>query len=279
MSSGIVTRDQVVAEARRWFIYSLAHPASGAVRYVGWTRNPEKRLARHIQKARTMEVDYPVCRWIRKLLHGGLQPVMEILEDGRGEWESVEQKWIARLKSEGAALLNVALGGHFELPHASRLKAGLKLRGRKRTPEQIERQAALLRGRKRPGSLLEVNRRNAIARRGKQMLGLTEAGRAARRELGRRAISALHKARTTESADVSAARNAKIAATMRKVWAERKAAGKTLTLSEEGRAALIDNGKRNVHYALDAVRNMSPEARCAYRGKLSDATRRARARR
>lgn len=261
----------------RWFIYVLKQPDSGAVRYVGWTRDPQKRFKRHLGKARTMEVDYPVCRWLKKLLDAHLVPVMQIVEEGVGDWEAVEQRWIEKFRSEGADLLNVALGGHFALPPASRAKAGLKLRGRKLAPEHVAAVAAQLRGKKRPGSMLEVNRRNGYARRGKKMLGLTEAGREARRANGRRNIAVLHELRRQESREVAAARNAKISESMRRVWATRMATGERLYISSAGLEQLAANGKRNIRRALDAVRNMSPEEKLAYRAKLSDAVRRARA--
>lgn len=34
-----------------WAIYALVDPRDGQIRYVGWTRNVEKRLAGHIKSA------------------------------------------------------------------------------------------------------------------------------------------------------------------------------------------------------------------------------------
>jgi hypothetical protein len=85
-------------------IYTLSDPTTGAIRYVGQTKNNLKdRLMQH--KSR------PPCKrlaeWIKALSSTGVQPVITEVEVV--EWEDryiAEKKHIERFVSEGCDLLN-----------------------------------------------------------------------------------------------------------------------------------------------------------------------------
>jgi len=83
------------------YIYALTDPDTGEIRYVGRTRNPARRLSRHIQP---MFNSRSVRQWIREM---GRAPQMTIIEQCSGD-VVVEREayWIASYESNGARLLN-----------------------------------------------------------------------------------------------------------------------------------------------------------------------------
>lgn len=178
-------RSLVVEEARSWVVYALKDPRDGAVRYVGFTRKGvENRLGRHIYNA-TREgapaFDYSVARWIRKLRSAGVNPIIEQIESGTGDWASREQFHIARMSAEGCDLTSVALGGHFMMPPEARRRAGEKLKTRIFTAEHRRRISAskLAAKTKRRDAAMHL-RRVAAASKGKRMrLSLEERHRRA----------------------------------------------------------------------------------------------------
>lgn len=150
-------------------IYVLTDP-DGAVRYVGRSTQPEERFAQHLREARDLRRNYYKCRWIRSL--GNARPGMEILEwVPEPEAVAAEGAWILELSRLGAALTNTgteAQGGwdvaawsaprrpmsdeHRENLRISRARQVMKPpsaetraklsaahRGRKKSPETVER--------------------------------------------------------------------------------------------------------------------------------------------
>lgn len=92
------------------FLYGLADPRTGDIRYVGKSKNPEKRLRQHIRD-RNRRPHYPVSRWIRSLLSEGVSPSLTVLWKGpESEWKDAERSEIAKRRATGK-LLNVADGG------------------------------------------------------------------------------------------------------------------------------------------------------------------------
>lgn len=90
-------------------IYALRHPLTGEIRYIGKSKDAQKRLKAHIRRSR--EQDWPVSRWIRKLALDGLTPSITIITSVEGDWQSVERGLIEVARAEGFRLLNVAAGG------------------------------------------------------------------------------------------------------------------------------------------------------------------------
>jgi len=96
---------------RKIFIYTLADPRTGEVRYVGKTIDTYYRLARHISDAKRSTRRHKDA-WLKGIVNIGLSPVLEVLDECTDEdWKLVEQYWISQFKSWGFKLLNETLGG------------------------------------------------------------------------------------------------------------------------------------------------------------------------
>lgn len=141
---------------RRWYIYSLIDPRTSAVRYVGWAFDVAKRVRDHISKARKQHSHK--ASWLVQLENDGLQPLYQVLESGTNEWAEAERRWIAYFREQGASLTNLTDGGEgiigYVFSAETRRRMGDAKRGRKLTPEHIEKVVRHLRGRKRPPSVM-----------------------------------------------------------------------------------------------------------------------------
>jgi hypothetical protein len=95
------------------YIYALVCPIANAVRYVGKTESPNRRLAAHISRARSGQTKNRTAHWIRKILDAGLSPGMEILEEvgADKDWRDVERRYIAGAAEFGWSLTNSTPGG------------------------------------------------------------------------------------------------------------------------------------------------------------------------
>lgn len=93
------------------FIYSLSHPVTGEVRYIGKSNNPKNRLRDHLCVNRKHGASH--CKaWIKSLNSIGIVPAMDILDEvDYKEWEFWEQYWISQFKSWGFNLTNHQKGG------------------------------------------------------------------------------------------------------------------------------------------------------------------------
>jgi hypothetical protein len=90
-------------------IYALTDPRDGAVRYVGKSRDAERRYRQHLGERRRKT---PVYSWIASLAEQGLVPGLTILGVcNESEWKERERAMIAQLRAEGLRLLNLADGG------------------------------------------------------------------------------------------------------------------------------------------------------------------------
>lgn len=91
-------------------IYLLRDPRDGAIRYVGKTvKALERRLRCHINSSKKPRLHSQ--RWIASLLHIGLRPVAEHIEDTAENWVEREKFWIAFHKAAGCNLTNISAGG------------------------------------------------------------------------------------------------------------------------------------------------------------------------
>lgn len=110
-------------------IYTLSHPETGVIRYVGKANNLQARLALHIRK----DEHTAKSRWIQSLQAKGLSPKMEVVDVVPvAEWQFWEMYWIAQLKVWGHTLYNGDNGGlgTDRLPSSVKIKIGNALRGR-----------------------------------------------------------------------------------------------------------------------------------------------------
>lgn len=92
-------------------IYTLSHPITNEIRYVGkTTESLEKRLKRHLIESRQKSCHRHL--WINSLINDRLIPKIEILDDVHEEnWQLWETYWIAQFKNWGFNLVNLTLGG------------------------------------------------------------------------------------------------------------------------------------------------------------------------
>jgi hypothetical protein len=89
------------------YIYKLVDPITEMVRYVGQTKNPDKRLKEHLWIRGTYR-DQRRTQWIDSLITQGLKPRMVILQEARSEdAERIEQQWIDYYTKHGHPLLNI----------------------------------------------------------------------------------------------------------------------------------------------------------------------------
>jgi hypothetical protein len=107
------------------FVYALLDPRTADLRYIGVTKNPDRRLGQHSRlsnnRGRTKRAN-----WLRSLLKSGLLPEMIILESGVSDWDEAERFWVSCWRTAGANLVNGNDGGK-TLDHASFARTGRKL--------------------------------------------------------------------------------------------------------------------------------------------------------
>lgn len=86
------------------YIYTLSHPLTNEVRYVGKTTSPKRRYSEHIYKLN--KTDHKT-NWIKSLLKEGLKPVMNIIEVCEDNFSEREKFWITQFPN----LTNLTDGG------------------------------------------------------------------------------------------------------------------------------------------------------------------------
>jgi hypothetical protein len=126
------------------YIYTLADPRNGEVRYVGKTNNKKLRSKAH----RNERGSTRKCRWVQSLSSAGVCPVFEELEEvEENEWKEAERFWIASLRFYGFRLVNASDGGdgNNQSPEA-RAKIAAAMTGRKWDRETIERRTKHFKG-------------------------------------------------------------------------------------------------------------------------------------
>ncbi len=96
----------------RRLLYTLRDPTTGAVRYVGCSKNPAERLAHHLSTY-CVGLYRPLGIWILRLMRKGLRPTLSVESvctcGGRkpkSPFDPCELSLIRLLLSEGALLYN-----------------------------------------------------------------------------------------------------------------------------------------------------------------------------
>jgi len=91
-------------------IYTLSHPVTKKVMYVGRTNNPGLRLLKHLSG----EASFKVQSWVLELAAQGLAPEMKVVEHvTEDDAASAERIWIGKCRVQGK-LLNVSGIGNGE---------------------------------------------------------------------------------------------------------------------------------------------------------------------
>lgn len=95
------------------FIYALRCPETGAVRYIGKSNDPARRLNAHVSRAISTGEQHHSANWIRALVARGLRPDLEVLAKVSPieDWRDVERAYIAKAREAGLDLTNTSPGG------------------------------------------------------------------------------------------------------------------------------------------------------------------------
>jgi hypothetical protein len=91
------------------YIYTLSHPITNEVRYVGKTVNPKQRKHNHSNIAR--DKGTYKRNWINSLKIQNLKPNFEIIDEVDSDWKFWEKYWISQFKCWGFILENRNKGG------------------------------------------------------------------------------------------------------------------------------------------------------------------------
>ena len=95
-----------------YFLYNLIDPITNEIKYVGYTKNPKRRIWEHIRDAKKGIKTYK-CEWIRSLLDKQNIPIMEVISEYENHNEIVyeEMKLIQEFRKIGYKLTNLTEGG------------------------------------------------------------------------------------------------------------------------------------------------------------------------
>lgn len=91
------------------YIYTLSHPISKEVKYVGKTVNPKQRKHNHSNVSR--DKGTYKRNWINSLKTQKLRPVFEVIDEVENDWKFWEKYWISQFKAWGFNLCNHTIGG------------------------------------------------------------------------------------------------------------------------------------------------------------------------
>lgn len=89
------------------YIYLLKHPDTQEIRYVGKSKHPKRRYSEHIYRKVLEQKKTHLTYWLLSLLNEGKKPIMEIVDETDGDWETLEKLWIKKFSN----LCNLTEGG------------------------------------------------------------------------------------------------------------------------------------------------------------------------
>src|SRR5258706_3676955 len=136
------------------YIYALADPETGQVRYVGKADKPASRLRNHLTP-RHLAHRTKKNSWLKGLLAKGLRPELVIVDCVEADhWEEVERGWIAYYLADGCDLTNGTEGGDGLYNPTPDVRAKMATmagktpwnKGRKLTPAQCANNARAMLG-------------------------------------------------------------------------------------------------------------------------------------
>lgn len=138
----------MVHDTRKVKIYTLKHPDTLEIRYVGKTvRSLSRRLGNHIANAKGNKHNKHLSNWILSILSLGKRPLIELIEEvDNSIWQERERYWISQYPN----LINLTDGGDgclgFLHDKETRIKCGLANVGRKHTDKFKEDLSKRLKG-------------------------------------------------------------------------------------------------------------------------------------
>lgn len=91
------------------FIYTLEHPITNEISYVGKTNSPDRRLHHHWTVG--FKSNNKTGNWLKSLKKVNLKPIMTIIDETETDWQLIEQYWIQQFKCWGFRLTNHTHGG------------------------------------------------------------------------------------------------------------------------------------------------------------------------
>lgn len=149
------------------YIYTLTDPISKEVKYIGKTKNIERRFYKHITEKRNNTYKE---QWIGGLKNKGYLPIIEVLDVvDEEDWMFWETWWISLFKSWNFKLTNISTGGEGgplseETKNKIRLsKIGNKGRlGTKNTEESKLKMSIDRRGKKQSQEHIEARSKSCI---------------------------------------------------------------------------------------------------------------------
>ena len=113
------------------YIYSLKHPITNEVRYIGKTINVKRRYKQHLYDKRNSHK----ANWVRSLRNEGLKPIMEVIEICTDNWQEREIFWISQFNN----LTNFSKGGGIDYVRTTTEETRIKIseanKGKSKTEE------------------------------------------------------------------------------------------------------------------------------------------------
>jgi len=91
------------------YIYTLEHPITNEIRYIGKTNSPERRLHHHWTVGH--KSNNKTGNWLKSLKKLKLKPIMTIIDETTDDWQQLEMYWISQFKTWGFKLTNHTNGG------------------------------------------------------------------------------------------------------------------------------------------------------------------------
>lgn len=120
------------------YIYTLEHPETNEIRYVGKTTNIKRRYHQHTNLKMTLSSTTHLNNWLKSLLKENKKPIIKILEECVENWQEREIYWIAQFKAWGFNLCNHTKGGEghsFKHTEEAKRKLSESHKGKKRSQE------------------------------------------------------------------------------------------------------------------------------------------------
>ena len=93
------------------YIYTLSHPITNEIRYVGKSTRIKRRQTQHQSKWICEKRPNHKNNWCLKLIKEGLKPILTIIDETEDNWQELEKYWIKYYKDKGFNLLNHTEGG------------------------------------------------------------------------------------------------------------------------------------------------------------------------